>query len=129
MNKLKLYEESKWNASEVAFIDKLSLESSDETLVRNSHLEIVFLCQERSLNYKWPDFSSRFYKMTVRFYNVSNFNTKFSNLDKVQISGFEINDIKTRGLENMNYEIGDYEDDSISFYCSKIAVVSEQSIE
>ena len=40
-----------------------------------------------------------------------------------QISGFYIKDMSERGYENgSKYEVGDYEENEISFYCSDVIV-------
>ena len=40
-----------------------------------------------------------------------------------QISGFYIKDMSERGYENSSkYEVGDYEENEISFYCSEVKV-------
>jgi hypothetical protein len=40
-----------------------------------------------------------------------------------QISGFYIKDMSGRGYENASkYEVGDYEENEIAFYCSDVTV-------
>lgn len=40
-----------------------------------------------------------------------------------QVSGFYIRDMSVRGYENCSkYEVGDYEEDCIEFYCSDIVI-------
>lgn len=46
-----------------------------------------------------------------------------------QISGFYIRDMSVRGYENNSkYEVGDYEDDEIEFYCSNVVVKNFKKI-
>lgn len=46
-----------------------------------------------------------------------------------QISGFYIKDMSVRGYENNSkYEVGDYEEGDIGFYCSDIVIKSFEKI-
>ncbi len=43
--------------------------------------------------------------------------------------GFDIHDLSGRGLEGIAFEIEDYEDGRISFYCASIRVMSVAPVE
>ena len=47
-----------------------------------------------------------------------------------QISGFYINDMSVRGYENASrYEVGDYEENALEFYCSDVIIKSLEKTE
>lgn len=46
-----------------------------------------------------------------------------------QVSGFYIRDMSVRGYENCSkYEVGDYEEDYIEFYCSDIVIKNLEKV-
>lgn len=46
-----------------------------------------------------------------------------------QISGFYIKDMSIRGYENgSKYEVGDYEEDEVAFYCSNVIIKNLEKI-
>lgn len=47
-----------------------------------------------------------------------------------QISGFYIKDMSVRGYENNSrYEVGDYEENKLEFYCSDVLIKSLEKLE
>ncbi|SFN14158.1 hypothetical protein SAMN05421594_1319 [Chryseobacterium oleae] len=103
-----------WKPSDIAFIK--SLEWSTQNLVIN------FYCQLRENVNGWPDVSGDFFEVSILFKTVSSLNIKFSGMGLHQISGFDILDLSANGLENINFQIEDYEDDSINFFCKEIEI-------
>jgi len=71
---------------------------------------------------KWPDISKYFFEITLTFKNPSNLKLNFSGTEPQQISGFDILDVSENGMEKMNFQIEDYEDGCISFYCEDIEI-------
>lgn len=59
------------------------------------------------------------YKILIEFIDVNSLRFRGNG----QISGFYIMDMTERGYENnVKYEVGDYEEDEIQFYCSDVVV-------
>ena len=59
------------------------------------------------------------YKILIEFIDVNSLRFRGNG----QISGFCIRDMTERGYENnVKYEVGDYEEDEIQFYCSDVVV-------
>lgn len=105
-----------WLPINLAIIKRLELEAGE--------LVIIFLYQEREKNSGWPQFSKPFYEISISFSIVSKFEFRMRNSTLYQISGFNIIDISQNGWEDVNFEIQDYEDGAISFYCKTITINS-----
>lgn len=105
---------STWKPSDMAFIK--AVEWSMDNLV------IVFYCQLRNCVVEWPDTSKVFFEISITFKNVANLKLDINGMGLHQISGFDILDISDDGLEIFNFQIEDYEDDSINFLCQEIEV-------
>lgn len=119
---------------EIAGLDKLTRiyadwKPSDLALVKSlrwsaSNLEVIFLSQERRGALTWPDISGKFIEISITFVNVSNFKLSFPGSTLHQISGFDILDISDSAWEDVNFQIADYENDSISFNCENVIIDS-----
>lgn len=105
---------STWKPSDMAFIK--AVEWSMDNLV------IVFYCQLRNCVVEWPDMSKDFFEISITFKNVANLKLDINGIGLHQISGFDILDISDDGLERINFQIEDYEDDSVNFICQEIEV-------
>lgn len=105
---------SAWRPSDIAFIK--SLEWSVQNLV------IVFYCQLRKRVNRWPDTSKDFFEVSIIFKNISSFRLDFNGSELHQVSGFDILDISDNGLENISFQIEDYENDSINFVCEEVEI-------
>lgn len=103
-----------WRPSDMAFVK--SVEWSINNLV------IIFYCQLRNCVVEWPDTSKVFFEISITFKNVANLKLNINSMGLHQISGFDILDISDDGLERFNFQIEDYEDDSINFICQEIEV-------
>jgi hypothetical protein len=103
-----------WKPSDIAFIK--AFEWSINKLV------IVSYCQLRDSANRWPDMSKDFFEISITFKNVSNLKLDFNGVGLHQISGFDILDISDNGWEKINFQIEDYEDDSINFSCEEIEI-------
>ena len=104
-----------WKPSDLAFIK--TIEWSINNLV------IIFYCQLRSNVNGWPDMSKDFFEIKMNFSNVSNLKLDFGGAGLHQILGFDILDISNNGLEKINFQIEDYENDSINFICEEIEII------
>ncbi|MDR2039442.1 MAG: hypothetical protein LBQ60_16085 [Bacteroidales bacterium] len=103
-----------WKPSDIAFIK--SLEWSTQNLV------MVFYCQLRENVNGWPDTSKDFFEVSIIFNNISSLKLDFNGAGLHQISGLDILDISNNGLEKINFQIEDYENDSINFVCEEIEI-------
>lgn len=80
---------------------------------------------ETELEYK-EDKST--YIITLRFTGVQNLHISSSTDYGIQLSSFEIIDIKDDGWCDLNYKVHDYETDNVMFYCNDIEVISVKSM-
>ena len=65
------------------------------------------------------------YKILIKFIDVNSWRFQGNG----QIGGFYIKDMTPRGYENnAKYEVGDYEEEEIEFYCSDIVINSLEKI-
>lgn len=103
-----------WKPSDIAFVK--SLEWSIQNLL------IVCYCQLRENVNEWPDVSRNFFEVSITFKTISSLKINFSGVGLHQISGFDILDISNNGWEKINFQIEDYEDDSITFCCEEIEI-------
>lgn len=110
-----------WKPSDIAFIK--ALEWSINNLV------IVFYCQLRDKVNEWPNVSKDFFEVSITFKNVSNLKLDFNGSGLHQISGFDILDISDNGLEKINFQIEDYENDSMNFSCEEIEIIEVSNLE
>jgi len=117
-----------WQVSDIAYIKMVSLIPNEDD--KRLLLDIVFLSQNRHSSLNWPDTGTTFDEILLSFYDVSNLNLKFEGKFIPQLTGFDIVDISDQGWERINFQIMDYENGIIDFYCRKIEVKSvRQSIE
>ncbi|MCM1268933.1 MAG: hypothetical protein NC302_13605 [Bacteroidales bacterium] len=94
----------------------------------NMFHEIIFLKWETVFNHEsWKEhrnlvmemISSDHYKILIECKDVDSFCFQGNG----QISGFYIKDMSVRGYENdSRYEVGDYEENELKFYCSDIII-------
>lgn len=65
------------------------------------------------------------YKILIEFIDVNSWHFQGNG----QIGGFYIKDMTPRGYENnVKYEVGDYEEEEIEFYCSDIVINNLEKI-
>ena len=107
---------SNWNCSEIAFVKSLVWSNND--------LTIVFYSQEKNIMKGWPDLSRGFRELSIKFQNVINLKLDFKGKGIHQVSGFDIMNISENGLEGINFQIEDYENDSIKFFCEEVVINS-----
>lgn len=78
-----------------------------------STLDVTFLLKENEITYE----------VCIRFSGVESLNFE-SRAILTYISGFNIKDVAKYGYHPMKYEIEDYEDAAIHFYCTDIEYLS-----
>lgn len=94
----------------------------------NRFEEIISLKWEPVIDYEtWEEHKNLFLEMT----SADHYKILLECIDVVslrfqgngQVSGFYIKDMSVQGYENCSkYEVGDYEEDYIGFYCSDIII-------
>ena len=107
----KLLTDIKWNPSRLCYIKSLIWD--------NSNLILVMYFQDRDKMSICPNFEFKFSKIKICFHNVSDFFFHPNSNSLHQLSGFDIVDMSDNELENVNYKILDYENDSIGFFLKK----------
>ncbi|TBL67464.1 hypothetical protein [Paenibacillus thalictri] len=68
--------------------------------------------------------SQKTYVIKIRFKGINNLNISCTCDYGIQLSGFEVIDIKEDGWIDLNYKVIDYETEDIKFYCKEIEVIS-----
>jgi hypothetical protein len=66
--------------------------------------------------------SKDFFEVKINFSKVSSLKLDFSSAGLHQVSGFDILDASDKGLEKINIQIEDYENDSIYFFCEEVEI-------
>lgn len=110
---------AEWQPGDVAFIK--SLEWSDQNLLASCY------CQSRDSHNPWPDLSQNFFELSLKFIRVCDVNVAFSGSPLQHIGSFNIIDLSDNRLEDFNFQIEDYEEGRISFYCQAIEVMDVQA--
>lgn len=104
-----------WQPNHVAFLKNVQWTTGS--------LTITACCQPRSHAHLWPDTSADFLEISLCFQDVLNLQLKIDTVGLQQITGFDIQDPSSEGLEGINFKIEDYEEGSISFYCKSIEAI------
>lgn len=111
-----------WHPSDLAFIKSIHITPQED--LRRADLLIHFFSQSRDRKKGgWPDSTFPFFEIGLMFHEVSDLKLEFGG-GILQVTGFDIEDIRERGWEGINFSIEDYENGRISFYCREIAVMS-----
>lgn len=113
------FKNNNWQPTTVAFIQSLVWSQKDAT--------ITFLCQEREEK-EWPNRQEAFVAVEVQFKNCTQFKLNFEGDTLQPAFGFDILDVSANGWESIHFQIEDYENDCINFYCEAIEVLSKVSI-
>ena len=115
----------RWAPNELAFIQRLDLGpglSSDASAA----LRIVALFQRHGVA-GWPSVDEPMYRVTLLFDGVQGLVLKDFGSADVQIMGFDIRSLADRGWEGLSFEIEDYEDDRIRFYCDRVQILEVEA--
>ncbi|RPE12645.1 hypothetical protein EGT74_03600 [Chitinophaga lutea] len=103
-----------WRPSNLAFIKSL--------VWSPGRLEIVFYSQLPGDADVWPDFNKPFFEISMEFIKVKNVKLLISGSELHQLTGFDIIDVSGNYLEELNFEVEDYENGTISFSCEDITI-------
>lgn len=95
----------------IRYIVGFFLSFQSESFECNSVLDIEFLF----------DTEEKQYIARFRFYNPESIN--FESGGQFHQISIDIHDIKERGWENKRYEVIDYEEETLHFYCSDIEII------
>jgi hypothetical protein len=68
-------------------------------------------------------------RIRLRFLGVQKFKIDDWPGGEVQVTGFEIFDISDRQLEGLYWQIRDYEEDAISFFCREVEIMSVSHVD
>lgn len=104
-----------WTPNSIAYIRSLKWE--------NNKLVILACCQVIKEVTGWPDHTKPFFEVEFYFDNVLNLKLSFTGINKQQVTGFDIIDLSQNGLENINFQIEDYENAVIGFTCKTIEII------
>jgi hypothetical protein len=104
-----------WKISDSVFIK--SIEWANDNLI------IILYSQFRN-RVSWPDMNAEFLEVRIGFKDVSDFRVAFTGSGLQQVSGLDIIDVSENGLEGINFEIEDYENDVIKFACKEIEILA-----
>ena len=96
----------------IEFIDRFFLNFQNRITEGNCFLDIDFIIKDKEKQYI----------ACFRFYNPNKIDFESGGIYH-QIS-IEIYDIRDRGWESKKYEVIDYEDDTLHFYCTAIEIIS-----
>ncbi|WP_188051734.1 hypothetical protein [Flavobacterium sp. GP15] len=96
------------------FIKKIEVINQISEDERYFQILKLFLSEDL-FNHNW--------QFSVEFININN--NQILDLNLVQLTGFEIENITNRQMENCNYHIFDYQDGKYDFYCEKINIVKK----
>lgn len=105
----------RWKPSDIAFIKGIKWS--------NNNMVMVLDCQLRDNELGWPNMAKDFFEISLNFVNVSNLKLEFIGFGVQQITGFDILSLSNNEIEHMNFEIEDYENGIIGFYCKEIEVL------
>lgn len=109
------FKNNNWRPTTVAFIQSLVWSKKDVT--------ITFLCQEKEEGKGWPNREEVFVAVEVQFKNCTQVKLNFEGDSLQPAFGFEILDVSANGWENVNFQIEEYENDCIGFYCEVVEVL------
>ncbi|WNS82250.1 hypothetical protein RRU94_16055 [Domibacillus sp. DTU_2020_1001157_1_SI_ALB_TIR_016] len=98
--------------ADITYIKNFNLSFLKEFNVHSSVLDIDFIVEGKDNRYL----------VQFRFHNPQNIHFESGGFYH-QIS-LNIDDITERGWENMKYEVEDYEDNALSFFCAEVEVIS-----
>ena len=111
-----------WSSSDLAFIERLTY--SGESAEADSSLRLEALFQTRSRSGVWPSSERPFFRVVLLFGHITELSLRNFSSVPMQIVGFDIKDVSGDQLERIKFDIGDYEDDKIAFYCESVRVLS-----
>ncbi len=109
-----------WSPRDLATIESVVLRADPELCGSSLILETLFQPRADS----WPNFEEAMFRVTISFDAVKGLRLKEFGGGPVQIMGFDIHFVGDRGMEGINYEVEDYEDDRIHFVCRGVSILS-----
>lgn len=109
-----------WSPDNLAVIEYLELKKGPNGDDMNLLIEALF--QNRTGS--WPDFDKPMYRVEILFGDVSGLSLKDFGGGCIQIMGFDITSVENRGMEEVNFQISDYEDSRIKFNSSTVYIKS-----
>jgi hypothetical protein len=111
-----------WRPSDMAFIQKLLFTAREDESGFDVEIEFI-ACSASKAGKSWPWESERKYGITLRFGSVRELKIEGLGGARNQVEGFGIIDLSDRGWQSVRWEIEDYENGKIGFYCDEIEVL------
>jgi hypothetical protein len=116
-------------AEEIAFILDLCFYANvDNEIEEGASLVMRALAQPRG-SPSWPCVQAEWFEVTLRFLGVQNLRLSAFGPGPRQVMGFSIDDCADRQMEGIRYEVTDYEDDRLSFFCTQFVVESRRALQ
>lgn len=113
----------RWSPSDLAFVERIELGMESNS---GSKMRIVGLFQIRR-DPAWPVLEEPMHRVTIEFNGVSGLRLQGFGGGYAQVMGFDIHSIADRGWDGIAFEVEDYEDGKIKFYCGSVKVVEVES--
>lgn len=117
----------RWYPGDLAHIEQLCLFSREENSEPTVEMIALFFRRDQ-VHHGWPNPTAAACRVVLQFSGVSNISLNRITNWPVQIMGFDIVDITDRGWDNLQFEILDYEDNRIGFYCNSVDILSGEMI-
>jgi hypothetical protein len=117
----------RWNPADIAFVRSLQYEVTDDPPASALEIEFIAIRREMAPN-GWPFAGAPYYRVRMRFQGIRNLQLKGFGEYPPQMVGFEITDISDRGWERIQFQVEDYENDRLSFWCEDAAIVAVEPV-
>lgn len=111
----------RWNPGDLAFICTINWDEQGTDGYSQLNLTTIF---QKSIDglHEWPSNESPWYRVDICFLGVSKLLIQDLGPGCFQVMGFDIVNIAKSSWEGKSFQIIDYEDEKISFYCESIRI-------
>lgn len=99
--------------NDVTYIKHLEYFEEEDGTRTVSSLILTFICESKTERYE----------AIVKFIDVTSFKLDFGGSGAIQITGFEILDISNKQWDTIRYQVEDWENGIIFFYCKAYEVI------
>lgn len=113
----------RWTPTDLAFVERLEFGRGSDSATA---IKLVGMFQRRDV-WRWPDVDKPMHRVTMLFDGVAGLNLKDFGSAPTQIMGFDIHAIGDRGWEGVHFEIQDYEDGRIRFFCDRVRIIAVEA--
>jgi len=113
----------RWDPSDLCLIERFEFVGSSESGdCYGSAVQITGLLQRRDTAGPWPTKDRPMHRVRIRFTGVRALVLRTSDVGPIQIMGFDIAKVSDRQLEDVRFQVDDYEDGKLSFGCRDAVV-------